>query len=311
MNRTRLEVRIARKRSRIAWLVRFAVLGALLAVVGMPVGEVYSSTFPTIRKLHVEGNDLKWIKGVAQPNQEVGLWVRQRSFKEDDRVPPNFNCPGNTTEFVQYTNAQNADANGNWLIDGLDLMVMPPGTGKFDCNAALLTEFIVGVGASEANVPDLRMFNIPEFTMNDPESWLEAESEGADEVAVSVTDGPDDEEEAVGGMDMDEDGIDLCEVPGFTCGQRVTYLGSGGTFVSPAIVENDSTVFALPEPIIDDEYPFILSMAEAHASGGSFLAATRTRRYEDPLSPSINVNVNVKADLGVDLCSNGGLFDFF
>jgi hypothetical protein len=184
-------------------------------------------------------------------------------------------------------------------------MVMPPGIGTEDCTAALFTEFIVGFGADENDVPALHVFNIPNFLTNDPEEWVETDIEGADRLAVAITDGPDDRMDALGGMDMDEDGYDLCDIS-LGCGDRVSFMGSGGTFTSPAIVENDSSL-GFPS-MIDNEYKYILSMAEAHASGASFLAAAKTKRDDDSLGPSIDVNVNVKA--GIDVDCNGGYFDF-
>jgi hypothetical protein len=297
-------------KGRAAWLVRVAALAMLLAVMGMPVGEVYSSAFPTIRKLHIVGNDLQWIRGVAKPDQHVWLWIRQRNFKEDDHSPLNFNCPNNTDDWVQFSDLEPADANGDWMIDGLDLMVLPPAVGTKNCNAALLTEFIVGFGATESDVPILHMFNIPNGTVNSPQSWLEADIENANQVALSVTDGPDDSMDAVGGIDMDEDGLDLCAHPGFNCGDRITFRGSGGTFASPAIDENDASVFDITNPIIDNEYKYILSMAEAHNNGASLLAAAKTPRFNDHLGPAVNVNVNIKAAVDVDLCDSG-FFSFF
>jgi hypothetical protein len=272
-----------------------------------PVGEVHSSAWPKIQKLHVEGNDLKWIKGVGMPGGQYWLWIRQRSFKEDDRTPVNFNCSGNTDEWIQFSGVQTIGSTGSFTIPDLDIMVTPPGIGTEKCTAALFTEFIVGFGANEADVPILHMLNIPNYLTNDPEEWVEIEMEGADEVGVSITDGPDDTDDAYGGMDMDEDGFDLCGTS-LGCGARVSFLGSGGTFSSPAIVENDSSVFGIPS-LTDSEFKYILSMAEAHADGASFLAATKTKRDEDHLGPAIDVNVNVKAGLNVDC--QGGFFDFF
>jgi hypothetical protein len=294
-------------RSRAA-ILRASLLSALVGLMVLPVGEVHSSSFPMIQKLHVEGNDLKWIKGVGMPGSWYWLWVRQRNFKEDDRSPLNFNCSGNTDEWIQFANLETIDSTGTFLIPDLDLMVMPPGIGTENCYAALFTEFIVGFGVDEGDVPTLHMFNIPNYLTNDPEEWVEVDMEGADRLGVSITDGPDDTEEAFGGMDMDEDGYDLCEVPGFDCGERVSFLGSGGTFASPAIFEHDGSIFGLPS-LTDREYGYIVSMAEAHANGASFLAAAKTRRDEEQIGPSIDVNVNVKAGLDVDC--HGGLFDFF
>jgi hypothetical protein len=289
-------------------LLRVSLLCALVGFMGFPVGEVHSSTFPRIVKLHVEGNDLKWIKGVGAPGQHYWLWVRQRNFKEDDKSPLNFNCAGNTDQWIQFTDLEAIGGNGTFVIPNLDLMVIPPGIGTQNCYAALFTEFIVGFGASEANVPTLHMFNIPNYLANDPENFVEADMEGADRVGLAMTDGPDDTDDAFGGMDMDEDGYDLCAIPGFGCGARVSFLGSGGTFASPAIVENDSSEFGIP-PQVDKEYKYILSMAEAHGNGGSFLAAAKTQRDQGHLGPSIDVNVNLKASFDIDC--QGGLFDFF
>ena len=200
------------------------------------------------------------------------------------------------------------DASGSFTISDLDVMVTPPGIGTQDCTAALFTEFMVGYGASEEDVPTLHMFNIPNYLTNDPEEWVETDIEGADRVAVGITDGPDDQLEAFGGMDMDEDGYDLCDIGGLGCGHRVSFMGSGGTFSSPAIVENDSSVFGVPLPIVDNEYKYILSLAEAHANGASFLAAAKTQRDDASLGPSIDVNVRIKASIGLDC--NGGFFNF-
>ena len=287
---------------------RLFLLSALLSLMLLPVGEVHSSAMPTIQKLHVEGNDLKWIKGVGAPGSRYWLWIRQRSFKEDDRTPVNFNCANNTSDWLQFAPLEVIGASGSFTISGLDVMVTPPGVGTQNCNAALFTEFIVGFGASENDVPVLHMFNIPNYLTNDPEEWVETDIEGADRVAVAITDGPDDQLDAFGGMDMDEDGFDLCEITGLGCGHRVTFIGSGGTFISPAITENDSSVFGIPEPKVDNEYKYILSMAQAHASGASFLAAAKTKRDDDSLGPSIDVNVRINADLDIDC--NGGFFNF-
>jgi hypothetical protein len=220
----------------------------------LPVGEVHSSGMPTIQKLHIQGNDLKWIKGVGTPGSHYWLWIRQRSFKEDDQTPVNFNCPGNTNEWLQFAPLEVIDATGSFTIPNLDVMVTPPGIGTQNCSAALLTEFLVGFGATDEHVPTLHMFNIPDYLTNDPEEWVETDIEGADRVAVAITDGPDDQLEAFGGMDMDEDGYDLCEITGLGCGARVSFMGSGGTFSSPAIVENDSSIFGIPLPLVDNEY---------------------------------------------------------
>jgi hypothetical protein len=201
------------------------------------------------------------------------------------------------------------DSTGTFVIPNLDLMVMPSGVGTQDCTAALFSEFVVGFGADEDNVPKLHMFNIPNYLTNDPEEWVEVDMEGADQIGVAITDGPNDSDQAFGGMDVDEDGYELCEIPGLGCGERVSFLGSGGTFSSPAIMENDSSVFGIPEPKVDNEYKYILSMAEAHAPGASFLAAAKTKRDDDSLGPAIDVDVNLKARLGIDC--HGGLFDFF
>jgi hypothetical protein len=289
--------------------LRLLSIGFLGAGVLLPVGEVHSTPFPKIQKLIVRGNDLTAVRGVGAPNQLVGLWVRRRSFREDDQSPLDLNCPGNSSQWLQIGDLINVDANGRFAFDGLDLMVLPAGTGFQSCNAALLTEFVVGFGVHpDDGTPLLHMLNLPNYTAGDPEKWVEADVEFADEVGVSITDGPDSDPDALGGVDMDEDGVDLCATGGLGCGHRITYMGSGGTFTSPSIFEHDGSVFGIPEPKVDDEYGFILSMVEAHAPGMSFLAAAKVPRDHTPTGGSLQVNVNVKAKLGIDC--NGGLFDY-
>jgi hypothetical protein len=289
------------------WL-RLSVLGGFFGVMLLPVGEVYSNHFPMIRRFHIEGNDLQWISGRGAPHQRYHLWIRQRSFKEDDHIPMNFNCPNNTDDWTQYVTTGFADGKGNFTIQDLDLMVLPPGVGNENCTAGLFTEFLVGWGATENQVPKLHMFNVPNYLWNQPQEFVEVDVENAFQVGVAITDGPNDTATAFGGVDMDEDGIDLCDHPGFDCGERVSFLGSGGTFSSPAIVEHDASIFSIPAPMVDDEYHYILSMAEAHGDGASFLAAAKTARADDTLGPSIDVDVDIFGK--IDFNCNGGLFDF-
>ena len=281
----------------------FVGLGVLL-----PVGEVHSTAFPKIQRLKVVGNDLTTVRGVATPNQLVWLWVRQRNFKEDDRSPLEI-CPS-SGDWIQLGDLINADEHGHFAFDNLDLMVLPAGTGFQSCNAALLTEFMVGFGVQEDAGPVLHMMNIPNYTSGDPEKWIEADVEFADEVGVSITDGPDVDPTARGGVDADEDGIDLCAVGGLGCGHRVTYMASGGTFVSPSIFEHDDSVFGIPEPKIDDEYGSILSMIEAHAPGMSFLASAKVPRDHAPNQGAIRVNVDVDIDAKLGINCDGGLFNY-
>ena len=281
----------------------FVGLGVLL-----PVGEVHSTAFPKIQRLRVVGNDLQSVRGVATPNQLVWLWVRQRNFREDDRSPLEF-CP-TSSDWIQLGDLINADEHGSFAFENLDLMVMPAGTGFHSCSAALLTELMVGFGVhADDGTPVLHMMNIPDYTSGDPEKWVEAEVEFADEVGVSITDGPDIDPEARGGVDIDEDGIDLCAVGGLGCGHRVSYMPWGGTFVSPSIFEHDESVFGIPEPKIDDEYGSILSMVEAHAPGMSFLAAAKVPRDHAPDTGSIHVGVDVDIDAKLGINCDGALFN--
>jgi hypothetical protein len=282
----------------------FVGLGVLL-----PVGEVHSTAFPKVQRLKVVGNDLKLVRGVASPNQLVWLWVRQRNFREDDRSPVEF-CPS-SSDWFQLGDLINADEHGNFAFDDLDLMVLPAGTGFQSCNAALLTELMVGFGVQpDDGTPVLHMMNIPNFTSGDPEKWVEADVEFADELGVSITDGPDVDPEARGGVDMDEDGIDLCAVGGLGCGHRVSYKAWGGTFVSPSIYENDSSVFGIPEPKIDDEYGSILSMVEAHGPGMSFLASAKVPRDHPPNQGALRADVNVDIDAKLGINCDGALFNY-
>jgi hypothetical protein len=73
-------------------------------------------------------------------------------------------------------------------------------------------------------------------------------------------------------------------------------------------VEHDASIFSIPAPMVDDEYHYILSMAEAHGDGASFLAAAKTARADDTLGPSIDVDVDIFGK--IDFNCNGGLFDF-
>lgn len=296
-----------RRAGRWRFSLRFVALGFLAAVVGLPVGAVHSVQLPKIQKLSIIGNDLKVVRGVGAPGQLVWLWKRQRNFKEDDHSPLNFNCSGNSDEWLQLTDLDNVGEDGNFVFDGLDLMVLPSGTGFQSCNAALLTEFLVAYGPLPDDiVPKLHMLNIPNYLSNDPEKWVEAEVEFADEVGIMITDGPNDTETALGGIDIDEDGIDLCAVPGLGCGSRVSYLASGGTFPAPSIFEHDGSTFGLP-PQVDAEYQFILSMLQAHGNGASLLAAVKVPRDEPPNGGALQVNVKVKAKIDIDC--NGSLFD--
>jgi hypothetical protein len=302
--------RPTRTRGRPRVALRCLALAFLLAAVGLPVGEVHSVQLPRIQKLTIVGNDLEAVRGIGAPGQSVWLWTRQRNFREDDRTPLDLGCAGNSAGWLQLVELDDVDAKGNFFFDGLDLMVFPSGTGFQNCNAALLTEFLVGFGiVPEEHVPALHMMNVPNYLAGSDEKWLEADIEFADEVGIMITDGPNDKPEALGGVDVDEDGADLCAVNGLGCGARVSYLGSGGTFSAPSIWEHDGSTFGIPTPQIDDEFPFTLAMVQAHAPGASLLATAKIPRNEAPTGGTLLVNVDVKADIDID-CKGGPRFDF-
>jgi len=305
-----LETERAERRASGRWRIglRLVGLGFLVAALVLPAAQVHSVQLPKIQKLGIVGNDLHTVRGVGAPGQLVGLWVRQRNFKEDDRSPLDLDCPGNTDDWLQFWDLDNVDENGNFLFDGLDLMVLPSGTGFQKCSAGLLTEFVVAFGPlPEEVLPQVHMYNIPNY-LNGAEKWVEAEVELADQVGIMITDGPDDKADALGGIDVDEDGADLCSIGGLGCGSRVSYTGSGGTFASPSIVEHDGSVFGIPAPQVDNEFDFILAMLQAHANGGSLLAVAKVPRDEEPSGGALEVNVNVKAD--INLGCGGSFFDF-
>lgn len=282
---------------------RMALIG-LVGVLAAAVPRVYSSSRPIIRTLKVVDNDLAAIHGTGIPGTTLWVEHRQRGFEEATASDFGWCAWFNGGVWASLGSSTVVGSNGKWAVTGLDKMVLPAVIVTHDCAGGMYTEFRVAsvYGVDAVPTPVLDYFDVyyPSSNSRVPRTRIS----GADELAVMIADGPNAAASESGTVvDIDEDGVDVCQKP-FSCGATITFSPEGGplgTLLSPSITEHDGSALLTP----DQEYPFILTMAQAHKPGGSILAATLTPRT-DPLGPTVNVNVDINARL--DLSCGGNHF---
>lgn len=290
-------------------ILRLASVGALVLLVAAPVPRVYTSGEPKIGRFVILAGDLKEVWGTGLPGSRVYVDYRQRGFREDES---NFS-------FCTWNNGGNwlgagpivtVGSDGLWSVTGLDVMVYPTVIGQQRCDAAAYTEFRVAVAGQPQpplTPPELLMMNVRSPDGSD--RWVEARVRSADQVALGVADGPDmPGTQHPGEPDADEDGIDLCNTRGLGCGADVTWRkDSGYTFFAPKIIEDDGSVFGIPN-IVDAEFDFVTGMVQAHRPSYSFLAVATLPRWRAAKGPTLQVNVDVNFDFQAS-CGNS-FFDF-
>lgn len=291
--------------------LRLASVGALLALVAAPVPRVYTASTPKIGKFMIIGNDLKEVWGTGLPGSQVQVHYRQRGFAEDDNIQwCNWNNNGNWLGVGPNVYIPVA-SDGTWKLQNVDVMVRPSEIKHTNCAAALFTEFRVVVqGQPLPTGTQPQLLDMEVLNPGPTNRWVDAGVRYADQVAVAIADGPDmPGTEHPGEDDTDEDGVDLCNTYGLTCGQTVTWRHqSGGTFTAPAIIEDDGSVFGIPN-VVDAEYNFVVAMVQAHKPSFSFLAIATLPRSNAYEGPALNINVDVDVDFALS-CGNS-FFDFF
>jgi hypothetical protein len=297
--------------------VSSAALAAVLVALVMRATTLHSvNAAPLIYRATVTVNDLDSVEGLAPPGQYVELWVKQRNFREgNDGADPFSWCQWkNGGQPVQIATTR-ADSSGVWRLTNLrasgnTVMLFPPGPAGDKCLGGLYTELLPracdapGVNCTAAAAPKLHWLNVRKLT-NTIAATTGAVSL-AEQTAASIADGPNDGPEYSDVIDVDQNGFNTL-LPGFTPGQRVTWIcGAGGTGACPSIPVHDSSTAISTDP----EYPFVLGTIQAHRTGGSFIAAAAIQRGV-PIGFAVNVNVKFRGRLDVNLgCDDKKFFDF-
>jgi hypothetical protein len=283
---------------------------AVLALRAVAVHSVGAA--PQVVRVAVENNDLAAVDGIAEPGATVELWYRQRNFKEGDTR--GFAWCGWKNDGVAVMLGQAATgADGRWRLANLaaqsSVMLFPGVASGGSCAGGVYTELLPRVcdatgACTESIVPEVHWLDVRR--RSNGQGQASGSISGAVHTALAVADGPNDGPEASSVYDVDEDGIDTT-LPGFEAGQRVTWkCGTGGTAVCPSITIHDATTVVTPDP----EFPFILGTMQGYTAGGAVFAATAIDRNEE-LGFAVNVNVRVKADVGIDFgCDQGSFFNF-
>ena len=306
---------MAKRPTIVSAVVLAAVLGALL-VRATNVHSVNGQ--PLIYRAVSNVNDLDAVEGTAPPGRVVELWARQRNFKEGTETPnadPFRWCGWKNGGTPIRVGVTTADAGGVWRLNNLrasgnTVMVFPPAPAGDRCLGGVYTELLPracdagGINCSAWSTPSLHWLNVRKLDYQI--GAVAGAVSGAEQASASVADGPDDGPEPSDVFDTDQNGVDLAAA-GLAPGQRISWrCGTGGTFVCPSVAVHDSSTAIAPDP----EYPFILGTIQAHAHGGSILAAAAIDRGQ-PIGFAVNVNVKFRGRLDVNLgCDRVKFFDF-
>jgi hypothetical protein len=297
------------------------VLAALGVFAALPVAKVYTSGAPWIERIELRTNDLKELHGRGVPGTAVDVYYRQRNFKQgctscSEPIETCLVCAALPFEWCSWLNGGNAiflgstqvNPLGTWQLLDRDLQVLPGNAAGRTCATGVLTQIELRSQYGDFSVPDVMSVDMVDVTGDAGHQRLGATIEFANQVAVAVADGPNDVQDATAPwtIDTDEDGVDLCE-SGLGCGALVRWrLAGGGTFQPPSIEVRDDSPIVGPR---DQEFGHVMGMIQGHKPGGSVLAAAYVSR-PTPVGPALNVNVDIKADIGLGCSSSGGYFDF-
>jgi hypothetical protein len=284
--------------SRLRW---FALL-ALVGFVAAPAARVYTADAPMIDRIVVSTNDVTQLVGHGVPGTYLAVYYKQRNFKEGapDGADPFSWCAWKFGGNRILLGSTIVNGVGNWVLSGLDVMVLPSVPDGSSCAGGLKTEFEIDSTFGGGSAPTGHWLNLRRPTSNT--GTVAGGIQGAHRVAAMVTDGPDDGDTPFL-HDVDEDGADLC-ANGIGCGANVTFKCSGGTFQCP-----QTTVYDASTVIQNDhEYPFILGMMTGHKPGGSVIMAAELSR--PALGPTFNVNLKIKGLDKLNLCDTKKFFDF-
>jgi hypothetical protein len=276
---------------------------------------------PKIHRMTTQRDLLDSVEGLATPGRVVELWYRQRNFKEGDvtGTDPFSWCGWKNNGQKVHIATVTADSAGvfrisNLATSGNSVPLFPSAPGADRCRGGLFTELLPracdapGLNCSTDHAPILHWLNLKR-----PNALTGATAGAmseADQLAVAVADGPDDDNSLSNHTDVNTHSLDTTGA-GYTRWQRVTFkCGPGGTTICPtAPIYDASTVLES-----DAEYPFLFGTLMGHSNGGSAIAAAKVPRGSD-LGPRVTVDVDVdvrlRADANFNLgCDSPKLFDF-
>jgi hypothetical protein len=290
--------------------MRYLALAALGVFVALPVAKVYTVGAPWIERIEVRNNDLSALQGRGVPGTVIEVRYQQRNFRQGFSTgTPLFEWCGWLLPNALPLGTAVVTAAGTWRLQGLDRQVLPAEVEGRTCATGVLTHIELHSEYGDVSVPEVQNLNLPPGTTH---RHIRGAVQFANQVAIGIADGPQDVQDGAnpGAVDVDEDGIDLCE-SGLGCGTPVSWSSSGGLFISPTIeVRDDSPLFGPRDP----EFNHVMGMIQAHKPGGSVLAVAYVPRPAPPLGPILNINVDINADidldLGLSLCSGPTLFKF-
>jgi hypothetical protein len=297
------------------WL---AVAGVVLVGLILAGRAVYSiDGIPEIYRVYMTGNDYKSALGTGLPGSTVQLWYTQRPFKQG--------IQGSTTDPFRLCEPFNGGEKtligsvvvGNdakWKIENPGWLQLTPANDNRDaCGGGLLTIFYLeeyqgGIEVRGGSPPVLSWIRIrrPDANLANVEGKVSL----GNFVAASIADGPNDGDDGLP-LDADEDGLNTCRQPGFTCQQTISWqCGGGATFTCPTATVLDSTAGVFPPPAGEAEFPYVLGTIIAHRGWGSLIATAAAPR--PPLAKiGINVNVRVRGIPDIPGCDqNLNLFNF-
>jgi len=286
---------------------------------------------PAITRIEIVDEQIVRITGTGVVGDRVLVNMRQAGFNNAGAA--RFDDPAHpgSDSFCGWLNGGNqlglgdevtVGPDGTFTIAGLGHRVVPgfvlTNQKPWQCPTnqtqyyGLLTELRVDSvaygGVADADAPRIERW-LTSVQPGTNRHQLHVALGGADRVAAGITDGPDQLATAFGGKDEDERGVDTCTTRGLACGVRVDFGGATATYPPVAIGENDSTTCGIngcaPR---DDEFDFVLSMAQAHERGASLLAFMKSKRIE-PLVDGIDIDVDIhlsgKVDAGINFCFVG------
>lgn len=255
------------------------------------------------------GDNLSQIDGFGgTPGSVISVDIRQATFN-DGGAKTFHPCQSIDAKTWIQLGTATVSANGTWTISGIDQQVMPSNISNLgSCHqdpsfdGGLYSQFRINssFGNGSPVTPQLTYWHERDSTASGvTQHVLEATISGGDNDAVGITDGPDQDPNSFGGPDESEHWAYTCSTPGLTCDQSVAF--GGGTFPAPAQTEQDYTVCsAIGGCTYDNEFPFILSMAQGHKPGGSILAFMKTPRAHPPVT-AFTVNVHVSGSIGINV----------
>jgi hypothetical protein len=303
--------------------IRYLALAALGVFAALPVAHVYTSGAPWVEKMEIRNNDLVGLQGRGVPGTQIGVFYRQRNFKQGCYCDADIACAvacvvgGAVFEWCGwlfnggaiFLGSTVVSGAGTWRLQELDTQVLPGTAAGRTCATGVLTQIELQSQYGNVSVPNVKGLDM--LDSDAAHQLVGAGIEFANQVAIGVADGPNDVQDAVAPwtIDTDDDGADLC-VNGIGCGAPVSWKlrGSPGTFQPPSIQVRDDSPVIGPR---DQEFSHVMGMIQGHKPGGSVLAVAYVPRPA-PLGPVINVNVDVKGleDLG-GCSSSSRFFDFF